>query len=203
VRPGCLNCARHRRRSTPRKRAELKLGKLAVRHESSALKTSTGTKLRFGHDVTRESDAKRREYSAAGEPVMDLISIETQAEGVLDRWRADLALDRGQRPDVKVVVQQALSMGGYLRWRCVWEGPHSGVKSGIDVILGMEAEGSMPSPTSNSRCATSGRRPTVSTFTTSKPKRRKPWRNCCGPRPRLAWRWRRATTAIRRWRGNG
>jgi hypothetical protein len=125
------------------KRAELKLGKLAVRYESSALKSSTGTKLQFGYDVTRESEAKRREYSAAGEPVMDLISIETKAEGVLDRWRADLGLERGQRPDVKLVMQQAISIGGYLRWRRVWEDPRSGVKSGIDVILGMKAEGSV------------------------------------------------------------
>jgi hypothetical protein len=125
------------------RRAELKLGKLAVRHESSALKASTGTKLQFGYDVTRESDAKRREYSDVGEPVMDLISIETKAEGVLDRWRTELGLERGQRPDVKVAIQQAISMGGYLRWRRVWEDPHSGVKSGIDVILGMKAEGSV------------------------------------------------------------
>jgi hypothetical protein len=125
------------------RRAEFKLGKLAVRHESSALKASTGTKLQFGYDVMHAPEAKRREYSAAGEPVMDLISIETKAEGALDRWRADLALERGQRPDVKVVVQQAISIGGYLRWRRVWEDPKSGVKSGIDVILGMKSEGSV------------------------------------------------------------
>jgi hypothetical protein len=125
------------------RRADVKLGKLTVRHESSALKHSTGTKLQFGYDVTRASEAKRREYSAAGEPVMDLISIETKAEGVADRWRAELALERGQRPDVKVMVQQAASLGGYLRWRRVWEDPKSGVKSGIDVILGMKSEGSI------------------------------------------------------------
>jgi hypothetical protein len=125
------------------RRAEFKLGKIAVRHESSALKSSTGTKLQFGYDVTRAPESKRREYSTTGEPVMDLISIETKAEGVLDRWRADLALERGQRPDVKVVMQQAISIGGYLRWRRVWEDPKSGVKSGIDVILGMKAEGSL------------------------------------------------------------
>jgi hypothetical protein len=125
------------------KRAELKLGKVAVRYESSALKTSTGTKLQFGYDVTRAPAEKRREYSAVGEPVMDLISIETKTEAVLDRWRAELGIERGQRPDVKLVMQQAVSLGGYLRWRRVWEDPRSGVKSGIDVILGMKAEGSV------------------------------------------------------------
>jgi hypothetical protein len=123
------------------RRAELKLGKVALRHEGSALKSSTGTKLQFGYDVTREPESKRREYSDVGEPVMDLISIETKAEGVLDRLRTELGLEWGQRPDIKQVMQEAISIGGYLRWRRVWEDPHSGVKSGVDVILGMKVEG--------------------------------------------------------------
>jgi hypothetical protein len=125
------------------KRAELKLGKVTVRHESSALKLSTGTKVQYGRDVTRAPEAKRREYSDVGKPVMDLISIETKTEGVIDRLRAELGIEKGQRPDIKVVMQQAISLGGYVRWRRVWEDPRSGVKSGIDVILGMKVEGSV------------------------------------------------------------
>jgi hypothetical protein len=125
------------------RRAISNLGKVSVRYESSSLKTSTGTKLQFGYDVTRESESKRREYRDAGEPVMDLISIETKFETVIDRLRGELGLARGARPNAKLVVQQALALGGYVRWRRVWEDPKTGAKTGVDLVLGMKTEGSV------------------------------------------------------------
>jgi hypothetical protein len=111
-----------------------------VRHESSSLKTSTGTKLQFGYDVSRNGQGKRMEYSGAGDPIIDLISIEAVGDQSLDRLRAELKLERGKSPSTELVVQNALSLGGTIRWRRVWEDPSNSQLSGIDVVLSMKTE---------------------------------------------------------------
>jgi hypothetical protein len=122
--------------------AVLRAPNLSIRHESAAQKTSTGTKLQLGYDVTRERREKQREYIDDGEPVMDLISIETKGELVLGRVRTELAFEKGSAPNPKALIQDALSAGGYIRWRRVWIDKNTGERSGIDVVLGMKAEGS-------------------------------------------------------------
>jgi hypothetical protein len=116
---------------------------VAVRHESAAFKTTTGTSIQFGVDVTRAGKEKQLEYINAGEPVMDLISIETKGEAVAGRIRSELAFEeQGTPPTPRLLIQDALSAGGYVRWRRVWIDPKSGKRSGIDVVLSMKSEGS-------------------------------------------------------------
>jgi hypothetical protein len=124
------------------KAAKLKPFNFTVRHESSSFKVSTGSKLQFGYDVTREDKNKRLEYTAVGEPVMDLISIEAISDQSLDRLRAELKFDRGV-PSTRLVMQNALSLGGHIRWRRVWEDPRNGQLRGIDVVLSMKTEGAI------------------------------------------------------------
>lgn len=50
-----------------------------ARHESSAIATSVSTKLQFGYDVSTASRTRQQAYIDGGEPVMDLISIDTKA----------------------------------------------------------------------------------------------------------------------------
>jgi hypothetical protein len=113
---------------------------MSIQYVSSALKSSTGTKLQFGYDVMHSPKNKRADYSRLGEPVMDLISIETKAEGIIGRLRTKLDLKLGKAPALESMMQQAVAIGGYIRWRRVWEDPITTVKSGIDVVLGMKAE---------------------------------------------------------------
>ena len=123
-------------------RAVLRGPNVTIRDESSSIKTSTGTKGQFGYDVTRADLAKQHEYIDTGEPVMDLISIETKGELVVGRIRADLAFEKGSAPNPKALIQDALSAGGYMRWRRVWIDKTTGERSGIDVVLGMKSEAS-------------------------------------------------------------
>ncbi len=118
----------------------LKALNFTARHESSSLKTSTGTKLQFGYDVTKSDKSKRADYSRNNEPIMDLISIEALGEGAIDRLRTEFKLEKGQPLSGTAVMQEALSLGGNIRWRRVWEDPKTGEKSGIDVMLTMKSE---------------------------------------------------------------
>ncbi len=111
-----------------------------VRHESSAIATSVSTKLQFGYDVSNKSRARQQEYISGGEPVMDLISIDTKGDAVIDRLRSDLSLSVGQRPELSTAMQDAISMGGYVRWRRLWVDARTGERSGVDVVLGLKAE---------------------------------------------------------------
>ncbi len=111
-----------------------------VRHESSASATSVSTKLQFGYDVSGASSARQHEYIDCGEPVMDLISIDTKGDAVIDRLRSDLSVSMGQRPELSTAMQDAISMGGYVRWRRLWVDARTGERSGVDVVLGLKAE---------------------------------------------------------------
>jgi hypothetical protein len=120
----------------------LKALNFTVRHESSSVKMSTGTKLQFGYDVTKSDKNKRADYSQNNEPIMDLISIEALGEGAIDRLRTEFKWEKGQPLSPTAVMQEALSLGGNIRWRRVWEDPKTGEKSGIDVMLTMKTEAS-------------------------------------------------------------
>jgi hypothetical protein len=116
---------------------------VTVRHESASFKTSSGTSIQIGVDVTRESKERQLEYIHRGEPVMDLILIETKGEAVTGRIRSELVFGELAKPPApRLLIQHALSAGGYVGWRRVWIDPASGERSGIDVVLSMKSEGS-------------------------------------------------------------
>jgi hypothetical protein len=111
-----------------------------VRHESSAITTSVSTKLQFGYDVSTATRARQQAYIDSGEPVLDLISIDTKGDAVIDRLRSDLSWSSGQRPELSTARQDALSMGGCVRWRRLWVEARTGERSGVDLVLGLKAE---------------------------------------------------------------
>lgn len=115
---------------------------LAIRVDSG-MRARWGTALQVGTDLSNAPLDKQLEYAKAGDPIMDLISIQTFADGNYAGYRAEISAQSNKPLRLKSVARDALLMGGSVTWRRIWLDPKTMQRRSVEFTLVMKSETSV------------------------------------------------------------
>lgn len=112
---------------------------VAMRLESN-VRSRWGTSVQIGTDVSNLSKDKQLEYAEAGQPIMDVVSIQTAADFNYAGYRAEISAQSASPLRLKFVARDALAAGGSVSWRRMWLDPQTNHKRSTEFSLVMKAE---------------------------------------------------------------